>query len=501
VQSGFTLSRVEPRAFLLIFGYLVFCSVFVWMISGVSLTFPVPWPDESSFLWQAIAVQEHNQLFAPQLSVERDVMWMPPGYAIVMGFIFKLTGFSLPLARWTSAGFVMLAFGTVLLAFMKHRAAPWLLVLLGLFLLSSRVVLAGNFARMEALMMFQVFAGVLLICRGKWYLALSVIALSPLVHPNGLHFCLPAGALFLWHVFRRDKTLLPGTLDRFYIGCVVVAWSSYAWYVSQHWPGFLSDMQFQADAKNQLWALYGGLQGQLRKVHNLFSLAVLLPSLVFLRSDISRFLILISISLLSLNLVSIGLSYAVFEAAAMLVSSILCVVLLLDVASRRWHQAKALQVAAATATLLLIGLQLHWGYLEERIGDPAALAFEDVKADTDNTWITDEERAAVRDYLLSLPESEGTPIMVMFLPSADGLLLNEFRNSNIEFVAQTFKQRKVDIMIHHEHPAIPVRLARLLGMSLIYQVQLSEDTDLAGRELNAKDENTRWTAYDMRGNK
>lgn len=500
MQPEFTSNRVESRDILLLAGYLLFCFAFISMINCVSLTFPIPWPDEASFLWQAIAVQEHNQLFAPQINAERDVMWMPPGYAIVMGLIFKLTGFSLPLARSMSALFVILAFGTFLLVFRRHKAAPWLLVLVGLFLLSSRVILAGNFARMESLMMLQVFVGVLLIVRGNWYSGLALVALSPMVHPNGLHFCLPVGVLFLWHLYRRDKALLPGAMDVLYIGCVVAVWLGYAWYVSNHWSDFVSDMQFQADAKNKLWTLYGGLTGQMRKLHNLFTLAVLLPSLIFLRSDFSRFLILIAISLLSLNIVSIGLSYAVFEAAAMLVSSMLCVVLLVELVGRRWQDARILQVVAAASVFLLVGLQLHWGYLEKQIGDPASLAFEDVKADTHNEWMSEEESATVSEYLLSLPASTGDPLTVMFLPSADGLLLNEFRSNDTRFVAHVFHKQKADIIIHHEHPAIPNRLRRLIEMILVSQT-MGGDSDYSRRELYLKNENIRWTAYEATGAK
>lgn len=502
MQPGLTPIQFQPRDVLLVSGYLLFSAVFLWMISCVSLTFPTPWPDESSFLWQAIAVQEHNQLFAPQLSAERDIMWMPPGYAVVMGVIFKLTGFTLPLARSISAGFVILSFGTVLLAFMRHKAAPWLLVLTGFFLLSSRVVLAGNFARMESLMMLQVFLGLLLITRGKWYPGLSLIALSPLVHPNGFHFCLPAAVWFLWHLLRRDRTLWPAPTDLLCIAIVLAAWGSYAWYVANHWADFVADMQFQAEAKNKLWRLYGGFTGQLGKVHNLFSIAILIPSLLLLRSSTSRFLILLSLSLLSLNIVSIGLTYAIFEAAAMLVSSILCILLLLDLVGRvnpgRVNPGSGVvQVIAAAATLSLVALQLHWGYLDNRPGDPAALAVEDVKADTTTPWITDEERNAVSDYLTSLPKSEASPITVMFLPSADGLVLNELRSSNTVFVTQTLQQRKVDIIIHHEHPAITARVSRLLQMLLMYQVQLLEGADFTTHEIFVKDKNTRWTAYNM----
>src|SRR5258706_521821 len=73
---------------------------------AVGVAFPIPWPDESLFLWPAIAFAKSTALFSPELNPHRDVFWMPPGYAIIIGTLFKITGASLVIARWFAFAYV-----------------------------------------------------------------------------------------------------------------------------------------------------------------------------------------------------------------------------------------------------------------------------------------------------------------------------------------------------------------------------------------------------------
>ena len=86
---------------------LAFFGAYVWVHQLAGLTFPIPWPDEGTFLWQALAFADGNTLFAPQVHPDRHIMWMPPGYMIVQGLIFKWASFSLEWARWLSAIYLM----------------------------------------------------------------------------------------------------------------------------------------------------------------------------------------------------------------------------------------------------------------------------------------------------------------------------------------------------------------------------------------------------------
>ena len=97
--------RASGVAFWTIFA--AFIPAYLWVHRQAGLTFPVPWPDEGTLLWQALAVARDNTLFAPQINPERHVMWMPPGYMIVQGLVFKLTDFSLTWARMLSASYLL----------------------------------------------------------------------------------------------------------------------------------------------------------------------------------------------------------------------------------------------------------------------------------------------------------------------------------------------------------------------------------------------------------
>jgi hypothetical protein len=92
----------------------------VFMRMRLGFAFPVPWNDETAFLAQAFAFKETNSLFVWGLNAERDVMWMPPGYFLVMGTLFKLFGYSFGLARSISAVLYLVVF-----AIFAARLAPW----------------------------------------------------------------------------------------------------------------------------------------------------------------------------------------------------------------------------------------------------------------------------------------------------------------------------------------------------------------------------------------
>ena len=79
----------------------------------------MPWPDEGSFVWQALAFRDNWSLFAPELHPGRDVLWMPPGFMVLEGTIFKILPFSLNLSRTLSAMFLCGAFGC-LAACVRH---------------------------------------------------------------------------------------------------------------------------------------------------------------------------------------------------------------------------------------------------------------------------------------------------------------------------------------------------------------------------------------------
>src|SRR5512142_1064509 len=87
----------------------VVCAAYLFRRHQVDLRFPVPWPDEGSFLWQALAFRDRFSLFAPEVNPEREALWMPRGFMVLEGLFFAAVPFSLSAARSLSALFVCAA--------------------------------------------------------------------------------------------------------------------------------------------------------------------------------------------------------------------------------------------------------------------------------------------------------------------------------------------------------------------------------------------------------
>src|SRR5882724_2436943 len=100
----------------------------------IDLRFPVPWPDEGSFLWQALAFRDGFSLFAPEVNPEREAMWMPPMFMVLEGLIFKVVPFSLEASRTLSALFVCGAVACVQVSLRRELARFVFPLLAGLFL-------------------------------------------------------------------------------------------------------------------------------------------------------------------------------------------------------------------------------------------------------------------------------------------------------------------------------------------------------------------------------
>src|SRR5881394_638765 len=181
---GFTLPRRWQNAlYACLFG--VWAIAFLWTERAHDLTFPVPWPDEGSFLWPALAFRDHLTLYAPELNPAREIFWMPPGFMALEGMIFKVVSFSLDRARFLSALYFVGAILCLVVQVRGSRARFGHALLIGVFTFAPIFQLVGNTARMESLVLLLACAGFLLLDRGK-AAGLGVLAAGPLVHPNGM---------------------------------------------------------------------------------------------------------------------------------------------------------------------------------------------------------------------------------------------------------------------------------------------------------------------------
>jgi len=209
---------------------------FLVVRSRVNYKFPVPWPDEASFLYQALSFRDGWTLFAPEIHPLREVLWMPPAFMVLEGLIFKVVPFSLGAARTLSGIYLLLA----VVCFVKTFESRGLLrqvILAGAFLATPLFLFAGNTARMETLVLLCVASGFLALHRGRFG-GLGFLALAPLVHPVGL---IPfAGGAAYWLVGVRRRPVL-ARWEYFVLGAATSAWLIYGLHVLSHWEGFVDD--------------------------------------------------------------------------------------------------------------------------------------------------------------------------------------------------------------------------------------------------------------------
>ena len=216
-------------------------------------TLPVPWPDESAFLWQSISVMEHGSLFSPVLNPHQPVMWMPPGYMIVTGFLFKLFRFSLANARWLSWVFSVATYLGAITLFKEARRTitPVITVISSIFFLGSCFVVMGNVARMESMLMAMVVWSFVLLARGMVWYALSILFVAGLVHPNAVNFFVAGLA---WSACNYGKSWPAPRRRELATGVITILLiAAYCAYLSAHWSAFSAQMAFQMERKRMLF--------------------------------------------------------------------------------------------------------------------------------------------------------------------------------------------------------------------------------------------------------
>jgi len=230
---------------------LVFISITVWVHLAAGFTFPVPWPDEAVFVQQAASFQQHNSLFSPNLSNSRHILWMPPGYMVVLGMLFKIFGSSLFVARFFSLLLIIASLVLLVWLLREHPARFHFLFLTGLFFLNRFFIVTANIARMEPLLILGLVVAIVLFYNRKSVTALTVLLALPLVHPNGLYFLCAGIAFIVVQRFYLKEGITFGSRDKLILGFVLVLIAGYLVYAALHWGDFLRDMGFQFARKSR----------------------------------------------------------------------------------------------------------------------------------------------------------------------------------------------------------------------------------------------------------
>lgn len=433
----------------------------LWVHARQGLSRPVPWPDEASFLWQAIALQREGTLFAPQLRDTGHVLWMPPGYMAFAGLAFALVGFSLETARWLSALCVAGA-GAALAAVLHRSRHPFAsLLLLAVFLLSPIAVLVANVARMEALLLALASSALLLVQRGWPWGGLALAALLPLVHPIGAFLTAGTTVLALAAAWRDPARRRPRAAEWLALALAGLAWAAYALYVAQHLVQFRADMQFQFGQKAER---SGGVLSALRRLaHPALALPCLAVAAAALARALGRRLASAPLLAWAIPLAAVtgalrGWPYNVYAALLALVAAILASELLLDALDRTRAPAPLRRLAPAA---LALGLALA-GQLAYRQAAPftsdVARAQVPTAATAGVPFLTAEDRRVLAERVRALRGSPERPVTVLFLPMAEALFFADLDGDGRRLVFPILRREPADVVILHESRHFPFEL-------------------------------------------
>jgi hypothetical protein len=450
----------------------LFAGVLGWFFythHRLGLTHPVPWPDESSFLWPALAFRDTGSLYARELYEVREVLWMPPGYMVLSGIIFKLTGFSLSWARWLSALYLAGAMTCVAILLRRSPARHGHALLIGVFSISPIAALAGNTARMETLVCLVAMGGLGLLFTGRHVAAIAILLLGPLVHPNAI-FVLVAGLAFV--AVRGWRALKP---QRWELGLMLLAissWAVYTAHVAGQWSAFLTDLEQQYVWKRAELAMGGGPWQRLTQPSVLtVSVGLTLGwagALRFARHTLS--IAAIASGLLVQVVLTTGWLYDLYGALLYLLVAILIGEVASSVAGHGHRAQKpSLRLAVVLAVSSVLAAGMFLAVTRDSFANHSA-EYASVRAPSQSAGYFDAgDRALVARTLQNLEK----PMTVQFLPDADSLLFHDLRGAELAITQATFHDRLADVYVFHDsvwlHPTVrnlmQARLAMWQGIS------------------------------------
>lgn len=450
-------------------------------------TFPLPWPDEGTFLWQALALARDGTLLAPEVNPERHVMWMPPGYMVLSGLIFKLTGFSFAWARLLSALYLLGAVAAVAAMFRRGSGSLLHPVLCGAFLLSRDFVVMGNLARTETLLLLVACSGFLCLQRGRLTLGLALVSLAPLVHPNGLFFCAGAAgfaAAAWWQTSRQTpgqaRLLAPPGADLAVACAAAACWVAYLAYAALHWEGVVSDMGFALTWKTEPGV--GEAAFWLRQVAPgaLVRWLILAGTLAYgVRHGLEvGALLALAFSLQLLGLTTTSWMYGIHTGLLHLVLTVVCLDTLADALLRTPVRALP-RLATAALTVLALAVNYLLGNIEDPRGYPRNMTLEKMQISHTPPYLEEEDLQAVRALLASLEEA-GEPVRVSIFPWAEALFFHDLESDTVQFFQPSFYEGEADVGIVHISRHLPndpplVPRARVIRRSKDWPVLWSRD--------------------------
>ncbi|MFN2556647.1 MAG: hypothetical protein ABR592_07200 [Nitriliruptorales bacterium] len=205
--------------------------------------FPTPWVDEAHFLVPALRLARHLTLDVPELNAPEGLFWIPHGYYAVLATAFALLPDTLTVARATSLLFTLGTAMSLTVIARRLDVPPFAAaVVAASWLLAPHVVIAGNNARMEALVILIAVAAVALLACGRSLPAVATAVLAPAVHPAGFMVAaIVVGSALIARVDRRPRGLTSWLLVAF----AAVAITVEVIHIASHWHIAVEDVSFQ----------------------------------------------------------------------------------------------------------------------------------------------------------------------------------------------------------------------------------------------------------------
>ncbi len=235
------------NAWMKIVGPLLIISAVIFIRIGRAFEYPIPWSDETSFIAQAYSLYTTGSLFNYGLNPERALMWMPPGYMVLLAATYKILGYSFDISRWVSSLFYIAAYiVTLKLAYKiaQGRSLLFLTFITTFCFMSPYGLAISNIARMESLYIFLFSLSSLCYLNGYRLAGLSLALIAATVHFNAFYFLLPYTAYALHSViFRKKITFHLSELAAASVSVSILA--LYLILIFNNLHGFIEDMQFQ----------------------------------------------------------------------------------------------------------------------------------------------------------------------------------------------------------------------------------------------------------------
>ena len=426
-----------------------------WGHVRAGLTLPIPWEDETSWLCPAIHFAQNGTLFAPELNPDRTLFWQPPGYFIGMALFVKIFGAGLGMARWVSWTFMASSLGLLALFFRRYPCGWMAVLFLSLCWLDSPLVCIGNVARMEGPLLFLACAGYLLCAQNRWWKGLAVLALSGLVHFNGVYFF--CGAALAW-LLQPSAWKRPAGSDFLFLAPVGILWLGYAVYAGCNWNWVAADMAEQFSRKTGRGLLANALSwpGLGYEIMHLVAAggAWAKPR---------RWLLVVAFGAACLALYVVGqeMWYVPFQFVGIVLALWLAVAgihaLLRSIRTLpRWIPGGFYLIALPA---LLFHFYLH-GIVEDPRGYPRDLAWGwGMRATDADEYCTEDDLAnVVRALRQALPGP--APVLLGFDPPGDQMLYTGKLAENIRPFFPVFTDKRPDFILVHRSKYVPDWVAR-----------------------------------------